>query len=246
MITKNPKVIVVLAAVITLLAASGCALTRPQVRVGELQTRSQSVALDDAKSKRVQINMAAGELYVSGGANKLLQAQFSYNVAELEPQVAYSGGTLIVRTPDVATGVPSLWDLGDYRYKWDLQLNDNVPMEMHVEIGAGSADLKLGSLSLTRLDLKPGAAPVTVDLTGNWQNDLDANISGGVGGITLRLPRSACARVNVDVGLGKVDAQGLRKDGNDYVNDVCGESKVTLRIHIAGGVGRIKLEVGER
>ena len=33
---KNPRVIVVLAAVITLLATSGCVPTRPQVRVGEL------------------------------------------------------------------------------------------------------------------------------------------------------------------------------------------------------------------
>jgi hypothetical protein len=231
--------------VITLLATSGCVLTRPQVRIGELQNKSESVELDDAKSKSVEINMPAGELYVSGGASELLQAQFSFNVAELEPQVAYRGGTLSVRPPNVDTGFPSLVNIGDYRYNWDLRLNDNVPMKMRVELGIGSADLKLGSLSLTRLDLKPGAAPVTVDLTGNWRNDLDANISGGVGDLTLRLPRSTCVRVKVEVGLGKVDAQGLRKDGNDYVNDACGESEVTLRIHIAGGVGKIKLEVGE-
>ena len=243
--TKNPKVIVVLAAVITLLATSGCALTRPQVRVGELQTRSEAVELDDAKSVSVDINMAAGKLDVGGGANELLQAKFSYNVAELEPQVAYSGGTLIVRTPDAQAGVTSLWGLDDYRYEWDLHLNDKVPMAMRIEVGAGNADLKLGSLSLTRLDLETGVGPVTVDLTGNWQNDLDANISGGVGELTLRLPRSACVRVDTEGGIGKVDAQGLMKDGNEYVNDVCGKSEVTLRIDISAGVGNIKLEVGE-
>ena len=35
------------------------------------------------------------------------------------------------------------------------------------------------------------------------------------------------------------------KDGNEYVNDVCGESEVTLRIDISAGVGNIKLEVSE-
>lgn len=245
MITKNPKVIVVLAVVITLLATSGCALTSAQVRVGNLQTRSQSVKLDNAKSESVEIKMAAGTLNVSGGASDLLQATFSYNVAELEPQVAYSVGKLSVRTPSVAAAVPSLWDLENYRYEWDLHLNDNVPMEMHVETDAGSTDLKLGSLSLTRLDLQTGVGPVAVDLTGNWHADLDATITGGLGGLTLRLPRNACVRVDVEGGLGQVDARGLIKDGKRYVNDACGTSKVTLRIDISAGVGRTKLEMGE-
>ena len=242
---KNPRVIVVLAAVITLLATSGCVPTRPPVRVGELQTRSESVALGDAKSESVEIDMAAGELDVSGGASELLQAKFSYNVAELEPQVAHSGGTLSVRTPSVKAGVASLRNLDDFRNTWDLHLNDNVPMKLHVVMGAGSADLKLGSLSLTSLDLDQGVGPVTVDLTGNWKADLDAKIKRGLGDLALRLPPSACVRVGIEEGVGKVDAQGLVKDGNDYVTDACGRSEVTLRIDISAGVGNTKLEVGE-
>ena len=124
---------------------------------------AETVELDGAKAQRVEIDMAAGKLVLSGGASKLLQADFSYNVAELEPQVVHSRGTLIVRTPDVQTGVPSLWNLDDFRNEWDLHLNDSVPMKMHVVMGAGSANLKLGSLSLTRLDLDAGAGPVIVD-----------------------------------------------------------------------------------
>jgi len=246
---KNLEVIVVMTAVIMLLAISGCAPARSHARslarVGELQTRSESIALDGSKTERVDIFMGAGELDVSGGASELLQAKFTYNVAELEPQVKHSGGTLSVRTPDAVADVSSLWKLADYRYEWDVHLNDNVPMEMHVDMGPGNANLKLGSLSLTRLDLDTGVGLITVDLTGSWQEDLDARINGGLGALTVRLPGNACVRVDVEGGLGNVNAQGLTKAGNDYVNNACGESGATLRIDIAAGVGNINLEVVE-
>ena len=265
--TKNLQLSILLVAVVVLLSTIGCGLTRPRVRVGELRTKSESVELGDAESVQVEINMAAGELDMSGGANELLEADFAYNVDELEPEVEYSGGTLIVSTPDVDTRVGSWWDLDDYRYEWDLRFNDDLPMEMSIKIGAGSVDLELGSLSLTTLDIETGAGEVkmdlsdsssltrldveagvgqfTVDLTGTWQDDLDANINSGVGELTLRLPRSACVRVDVEGGLSDVKTHGLTRDGNDYVNDACGESEATLRIDIIAGVGDINLEVSE-
>jgi hypothetical protein len=260
---RNLRVVGHLIILMLLLIVSGCTGTR--LRVGDLQTESQSVELGGAESVQVEIMMAAGELEVSGGANELLEAEFRYNVADLEPEVEYSGGKLAVRTPDVEGKVDSLWDLDDYRYEWDLHLNDDVPMEMSVEMGAGRADLELGMLSLTRLDVKRGAGElnvdlsgasaltrleigggagqVTVDLTGDWGTDLDANIDGGVGEITVRLPRSVGVRVGVQLGIGQVNASGLTKDGDYYVNDAYGESDVSLRIDIGEGVGEINLEL---
>jgi hypothetical protein len=49
-------------------------------------------------------------------------------------------------------------------------------------------------------------------------------------------------RVDIDGGLGKVDAAGLARDGDVYTNNAYGESDVTLRIEIEGGVGRINLQ----
>ncbi len=241
---KNLKVIVLLAVVITLLAASGCAPGKPVYRVGELQTRSQSVPLDGAQPESVEIGFGLGMLKVSGGASDLLQATFNYNVDQLNPQVAYQGGTLSVLTPDYTHAPVSLWNAGDFRNEWNLQLNDSVPMKMHFVLGAGGADLQLGSLSLNRLDLDAGAGPVFLDLTGNWQADLDAVITGGLGEITVRLPSSACARVDITRGLGGVYTHGLIKDGSGYVNQACGTSKTTLRIDIGAGVGAINLETG--
>jgi hypothetical protein len=258
---------ILLATVVLFFVTVGCGLTRPQVRVGKLQTTSESIEQGDADLVDVEIFMAAGQLHVSGGANDLLEADFTYNVAELEPEVKFIGGTLIINTPDVDIRAGSWWDLDDYHYDWDLYFNDYVPMEMSINMGAGPADLELDSLSLTRLsvdtgagevtldlsdsssltrlDVEAGVGQVTVDLTGTWQDDLDANISSGVGELTLRLPRNTCVRVDVEGGLGNVNTHGMTKDGNDYVNDSCGEADVTLRIDISAGVGAINLEVSD-
>ena len=239
---KNSKGIVLLSMVAVLLTVAGCG---GGVRVGELRSESQTVELSGATPVHVVIEMGAGELVVSGGAAALLEADFTYNVAELKPEVVYSGSTLSVRTPDARVRAASLLDLNDYQYTWDLRLNDAVPMDMNVTLGAGQSTLKLGSLSLTRLDIGGGAGNVTVDLTGDWQNDLEATIEGGLGKRTLILPADVGVRVRVEVGLGGVDATGLTKEGDYYVNDAYGQSDVTLNIQVNGGVGDTELIVRE-
>src|SRR5210317_68252 len=83
MITKNAKGIALMAVVVVLLSVGGCG---SGVRVGELQTESQTVELGGATSVRIEIDMGAGELDVTGGAAELLEAGFTYNVAEMKPE----------------------------------------------------------------------------------------------------------------------------------------------------------------
>jgi hypothetical protein len=263
--SRGRRWLVLLPPAFLLLTTIACRISSPTARVGELRNRSETVERGDAETVRVEINMAAGELEVSGGAAELLEADFTYNVDELEPQVEYSGGRLVVDTPEDSIRVGSWWDLDDYRYEWDLRFSDNVPMEMMVEVAAGTADLELGNLSLTELEIQTGASEVRIDLSdsptlrrlnvetgvgqaridlsGDWQADLDAVISAGVGELSLRLPRSVCVRVEAEGGLSDVDTSGLTNDGGAYVNSACGVSDVTMRIDISAGVGAINLEV---
>jgi hypothetical protein len=116
---------------------------------------------------------------------------------------------------------------------------------MSVELGAGRAELTLGKLSLNKLDLRMGAGETIVDLTGDWKNDLAAEIRGGVGRATVRLPRDVGVRVTAAGGIGAINAHDLRKEGDAYVNDAYRKSPVTLRVDVEGGVGEINLELGE-
>jgi hypothetical protein len=224
--------------VVLLLAACG---SKPSV--GQLRTESQSVELGDASAVRVEITMGAGELGVTGGAEKLLEADFTYNVADLKPQVEYTGGTLVVKQPEVE-GLPVLQGITDFRNQWDLRLHDGTPMNLKVDLGAGTSDLQLAGLSLTGLDISQGAGRGSVDLSGDWAHDLQGTIDVGAAGLTVRLPRDVGVRVEANTGVGTINAPGLTKDGNVYTNAAYGVSDVTLRLNIAAGVGRVDLEVG--
>jgi hypothetical protein len=223
----------------TLLASCNSGL-----RVGALQTESQSVELGDATSVRVAINVGAGDLEVSGGAEKLLEADFTYNVAELKPEMEYTDGTLVLRQPE-SEGLSDLRGITDFRNQWDLRLYDNVPMDLRVDMGAGASNLKLTGLSLTRLDITLGAGGSTVDLSGNWARDLDVTIDTGAANLTVLLPHDVGVRVEVDRGPTAIDAPGFVQDGNVYTNAAYGVSEVTLHVNMKAGIGSINLEVEE-
>ena len=239
--TKSSKVISLLALVAILLAATRCA---PGARVGELRTESQSVELGDAKSVRVEIDLGAGDLEVTGGAEKLLEADFTYNVAEVKPEVEYTDGTLVVRQPDVE-GLPALRGITDYRNEWGLRLYDEVPMHLSVDMGAGASDLQLAGLSLTGIDVRLGAGKSTVDLSGDWVRDLNVTINAGAGDVSVRLPKDVGVRVDIDAGASRINAPGLKQDGSVYTNAAYGVSEVTLHINMEAGIGQINLEVEE-
>jgi hypothetical protein len=115
---------------------------------------------------------------------------------------------------------------------------------MTVNMGAGRATLTLSGMALSRLELNMGAGETTVDLTGGWKKDLSAQIHGGVGRATIRLPKDVGVHVAAQGGLGRINASDFQKQGDAYVNDQYGKSTVTLRIEVEGGVGEINLELG--
>jgi hypothetical protein len=169
-----------------LLVALALASCGEGVRIGELQTRSETVARDGADAVEVNINMGAGVLEVSGGADELLEASFTTNVAELEPEVTYAGGVLSVQSSSVTIRPASLLDIGDFRNEWDLRLNEETPLAMVVEGGAGRSQLELGTLTLTQLDVNGGAGEVKVDLAGS-QALRRLSFDGGAGPATIDL-----------------------------------------------------------
>ena len=213
-------------------------------QVGEMQRQSESVDLENAQSARVELRMGAVELNVSGGADALMEADFAYNVSEWEPEVSYdvSGetGELSVEQGSSDEGVRVG---GDARNEWEVRFNDEVPTDLQVEMGAGESDLDLDSLTLTGLDLEMGAGQTTVDLTGDYGQDLEARLEGGVGEATVLLPSEVGVRARAEGGLGKINAEGLQREGDSYVNDAYGDSDVTLEVDVRGGVGQINLEV---
>jgi hypothetical protein len=211
--------------------------------VGETRNESRTIQPEDAKSVRAHLTMGAGELKVGGAADALMEGDFSYNVADWKPQIDYEAsgekGDLTVEQGSGDDGRLG----GGARNEWDLRFNDDVPTDLVVEMGAGESDLDLDSLTLTGLDLEMGAGETTVDLTGDYAQDFDASIEGGVGEATVLVPSEVGVRVRAEGGLGKINAEGFQREGEAYVNEAYGDSDVSLNVDVRGGVGSINLEV---
>jgi hypothetical protein len=217
------------------LLTSGCATAGP------LQTELQTVALGGAESVRVEMIIGGGALLVRGGAENLMEADFAYRHQSWKPQVEYTvagrEGSLSIRQSPTLAIVPS----GSLPARWDVRLNSDVPMSLNIALGGGGGDLELGDLNLSRLDIKFGAGGANIALDGDWERDLEASISGGVGGVKLTLPSDVGVRVEADTGLGSVDARDFHKEGDVYTNDAYGRSDVTLNVRIQVGVGGMEL-----
>lgn len=226
------------------LSVAGCVRARP----GEMQTESKNVGLDGAQTAKVDISMNSGQLTVRGGADGLMKAGFMYNVASWKPIVEYdvsnSEGDLKIAQPGDNQGLNISGD--DARNEWTLNLNDEVPLDLTANMGAGVNDLELGSLSLNSLQLNMGAGESTINLDGNYKHDFTVTIRCGVGDTVVRLPQDVGVRVDVHNGMGGVSANGFNQHGDAYENDAYGEADSTIHVAIEKGIGEVTLEMGDR
>jgi hypothetical protein len=202
---------------------------------GTVEQDSRSVDLKGAKSVQVQIEMGAGELVMRGGAAQLMDADFRYRARDGKPEVQYdvtgSRGTLNVRQP-------SHHSIGNNdKNHWELRLNEDVPLDISVKMGAGEGRLELGNTTLHNLDVEVGAG----DLTGHPRGNMDVRVRGGVGEATIRLPKRARLDIEAHGGIGEISARGLDKRGDRWMNEPSGEADATIHVSVNGGIGQINL-----
>lgn len=225
-------------------AAAAAILVSPAcVRIDTTSTEprleTRTIERQGAETVQVEIAMAAGELKLRGGARALMEADLRYAPDSWKPEVRYevSGfrGRLSVRHP----GSPGIG--GKTVSDWDLRLNEDTPLDIHVKLGAGESTLDLGALTLRNLEVEVGAGSLKLDLTGKPKKTMDVKIRGGVGEAVVRVPREEGVEVDARGGLGEITASGLRKSGNLYRTEAAERGRVGMRISVHGGIGAIRL-----
>ena len=205
---------------------------------GPVRNETRTVELQGAERVRVDVNMAAGELRLGGGARNLLDARFRTNLPT--PEIRYDEtGVRGVLNVHQRGGGPTV---GNVQNDWDLRLNNDVPLDLDVALGAGESDLDFSSLSLRGVEVRMGAGELKIDLTGDYKKSFDVRIRGGVGEANIRLPSKVGVMVNARGGLGGIGIRGrLRRRGDGYVNEAYEKSKVTVHVDVRGGIGAINL-----
>jgi hypothetical protein len=227
------------------LASCGCVvndlggrLEQPGETITEKVVIQRSKA-PDAEMLKVDLTMGAGELVVSPGAKELMEGVFTYNVPGWKPEVKMDGAGFRARL-SVKQGSASS-SFGEVKNIWDLKLADNIPLDLSIRCGAGENKLNLGAMSLRSVQIEMGAGQVDMDLRGKPAKSYEVRIEGGVGQAKVYLPSDVGIAADAHGGIGEIKVRGLKKDGDRWVNDALGKSKVTIHLTVKGGIGEIDI-----
>ena len=203
---------------------------------GELRRESQAVEIDTSEMVTVELTMGAGELRVSGGSPKLVEADFQFRAPLGKPEIQYRPGVRgsLKIGASAARGRAGAGE-------WDLRLNNDKPLDVTTHLGAGEAHLDFSSLNLRGVEVHMGVGELRLDLRGKPQRSYDVRINGGVGEARVYLPKSVGIVATAKGGIGDISVHGLEKRGGYWTNPGHENDPITIRLDAKGGVGEINL-----
>lgn len=215
------KVLCATAVVVILVAAlsSGCLSSDDgdgKIKPGKLVIEDEEIERGTANAVEVYLEQGSGSLQLTGGSTmKLMSATFRYNIDKWKPEISYTqSGTvwnLSVVQPNtdlqVATGA---------RNEWEINIGPSVPVDLVVNLGAGDADIIVGSMDLVDLDVNLGAGNLELDISAYSGGNLTVAINCGAGDADLRVPEGLGVRIVPIVGVGTVSASGFTMAGTEY------------------------------
>ncbi len=185
------------------LAAALAALATPAPVLGQSwRTVTMSRQLQGHDQLRVAVEYGAGRLTVrplDGGL--LYRMNLRYDEDSFEPVAELSGDRLHLGVESVRRGINLR---GRESGELDLELARGVPMDLDLEFGAVRADIDLGGLALTDLDLSTGASESVIDVSEpNTSRMETASFDVGAAQFTMRhLGNLNAERIEVDAGVG--------------------------------------------
>ncbi|MEO8661742.1 MAG: toast rack family protein [Bryobacteraceae bacterium] len=221
-----------------LLSLTACTFNVGQP-VGETRTETRSVDLPKAEIVHAEIKMAAGELTLRGGAEKLMEGEFRYNVDSWKPEVKYEQTGFRGQLSVAQTGASGT--TGTVVNNWTVKLNDSMATDLDASLGAGEARLDLGGLTLRSVNVKMGAGQTEIKFSSAPKHSFDLNIRGGVGEATVRIPKDVGAIAKAKGGIGEISVHGMTKEADSWVNESYGRAKVAVRVDVQGGIGQINI-----
>ena len=208
-----------------------------------LSSQSLSQPLNGAKRARVDIAMGMGELRL--GAQSESDGLISGTVAhgsrdQIQRDFTISSDTATFKLHAVRqTGWSTPLRIGNKNeLVWDLRLNPEIPLQLDLSTGAGTAVLDLARLNVTSLNVSTGVGTTTLNLS--QRGSLQANVSGGVGDTTITIPAGVAARISASTGLGQVRITGnFQRQDNLYVSPNYASATDRLDLAIHAGIGSV-------
>lgn len=200
-----------------------------------------TVPLDGAIYGRVQINHGAGRLQLRSGSgfDDLLNGTFG---GGLDYKHRKLGETVEVDLSVPMNIWPFGWSPGD-GLTWDVQLNNQVPLMLNLNTGAGEVRADLSDLKVTDLTLKTGASSSEIVFPAN-AGMTRAKIESGAASVDIRIPHNVAARIHASGGLSSIDVDGGRftsQGGNVYLSPEYESAQNKVELVVTMGVGSVTI-----
>jgi len=204
-----------------------------------------SIEKDKAKSLDMDIRFGAGKLLVEGGASEWVNGDIVTNIKKGYPTVKYKNKKNIGYA--VIQQKKNMFSLfGKKKNTWNLQLTNEIPVDLNVQVGASDTKLNLAGINLSRLTVDAGVSDTTINLGGDWQESFDAEINLGVGDAKIYLPQGVGVKLSVSKGIGSIAAKDFISQGNGvYVNEAYDLSDTQINMEVNVGVGQVKFLLEE-
>ncbi|MDH5588699.1 MAG: toast rack family protein [Gemmatimonadota bacterium] len=201
------------------------------------KTVTMSRQLSGERDLDVHVTYGAGRFYVRPAEGGLLyRMQLRYDEDSFEPEVEFVGNDLRLGIDGRSHSIRMGRDQSGG--EMDLSLSRRVPMDLTLEFGAVRAELELGGLSLTDLQLSTGASEAVVDISEPNPVEMDeASFEVGAADFTVRgLGNLNTGSLDVDAGVGKVSLwfDGEWRQDMDVDIDI---GMGALDIHVPEGLG---------
>ncbi len=213
------------------LCAAVASVLRPEAAHAQTWREvTTSRQLGGENSLRIDIRYGAGRFQVSpadGGV--LYRMHLRYDEENFEPVAEFEGDHLRLGVESIGRGL-SLGK-GKSSGELDVELARGVPMDLDLEFGAVRADVDLGGLSMTDLEITTGASESRVDISEPNPIPMEsATFEVGAADFSARhLGNLNAERMEVDAGVGNI------------VLDFTGEWQRDATVNVDMGLGALEL-----
>jgi len=212
-----------------------CAGAVQAAQAQSIRTVTMSRQLEDDSEVEVSVEYTAGRFSVRSVDEGLLyRMNLRYDEDRYEPVAEYSGHRLDVGVESVRRSLGRNRESGEL----ELELARGVPMDLDLEFGAVQADLDLGGLALTDLELTTGASESTIDISEPNRVQMGtALFEVGAAEFTVhRLGNLNAESIEIDAGVGSL-VVGLDGDWQRNADLAIDMGLGALELHVPEGLG---------
>ncbi len=170
------------------------------------RTVTMSRQVEDEQTLEVNVEYGAGRFSVGPAeAGVLYHMQIEYDEDVFEPLAEYRGSSLRIGVESLGRRIRLRGDRA--AGTMELALSRDVAMDLNMDFGAVRAEIELGGIRLTRLEINTGASQTVIDISEpNPETMSRVSIDVGAADFTvLNLGNLNTERIEIDAGIGDIE-----------------------------------------